>query len=103
VQVIVDDCCSIEDLRFLMVELPVEQAGDITIQHRLRECLQRHKPDQELGVQRVPVIAKLLAAGSSRYVRLGHQFCVSDATSAMLTLESAQFRASLLTPSAQLN
>jgi DNA polymerase-3 subunit alpha len=96
VQVIVDDCCSIEEVRLLMVELPVAQAGDIAIQHRLRECLQRHRPDQELGVQRVPVVAKIGTAGSSRYVRLGHQFCVSDGPSALTTLESAQFRASLL-------
>ncbi len=96
VQVIVDDCCSIEELRLLMVELPVEQAGDIAIQHRLRECLQRHRPDQELGVQRVPVVAKIGTDGSSRYVRLGHQFCVSDGASALTTLESAQFRATLL-------
>jgi DNA polymerase-3 subunit alpha len=100
VQVIVDDCCSIEDLRLLMVELPAEQARDIAIQHRLRECLQRHKPDQELGVQRVPVVAKVLSEGCSRYVRLGHQFCVSDPDSAMHTLESAEFRATLLEASA---
>ena len=96
VQVIVDDCCSIEEFRLLMVELPVEQAGDIAIQHRLRECLQRHRPDQELGVQRVPVVARIGIDGSSRYVRLGHQFCVSDGPSALTTLASAQFRASLL-------
>ncbi|MGA1304133.1 MAG: DNA polymerase III subunit alpha [Cyanobium sp.] len=96
VQVIVDDCCSIEEFRLLMVELPVEQAGDIAIQHRLRECLQRHRPDQELGVQRVPVVARVGIDGSSRFVRLGHQFCVSDGPSALTTLASAQFRASLL-------
>jgi DNA polymerase-3 subunit alpha len=96
VQVIVDDCCGIEELRLLMVELPVDQAGDIAIQHRLRECLQRHRPDQELGVQRVPVVAKVGTEGCSRYVRLGHQFCVSDGASALTTLESAQFRASLM-------
>jgi DNA polymerase-3 subunit alpha len=96
VQVIVDDCCGIEELRLLMVELPVDQAGDIAIQHRLRECLQRHRPDQELGVQRVPVVAKVGTEGCSRYVRLGHQFCVSDGASALTTLESAKFRASLM-------
>jgi DNA polymerase-3 subunit alpha len=96
VQVIVDDCCSIEDLRYLMVELPAEQAGDITIQHRLRECLHRHRPEQELGVARVPVVARVRASGRSRFVRLGPQFCVSDGLSALQTLESAQFSASLL-------
>ncbi|MEB3334949.1 MAG: DNA polymerase III subunit alpha [Cyanobacteriota bacterium] len=96
VQVIVDDCCSIEDLRFLIVELPVDQAGDIAIQHRLRECLQRHRPEQELGAQRVPVVAKVQAVAGCRYVRLGAQFCVGDASSALHTLEAAQFQASLL-------
>jgi DNA polymerase-3 subunit alpha len=101
VQVIVEDCCSIEALQFLLVELPAEQAGDIAIQHRLRECLQRHRPDQEPGVQRVPVIAKVLGPGSSRYVRLGHQFCVSDPDSAVESLKAAAFRASLMGASAQ--
>jgi DNA polymerase-3 subunit alpha len=100
VQVIVDDCCSIEDLRYLMVELPPKQAGDIAIQHRLRECLQRHKPDQDLGVHRVPVVAKVQAAAGSRFVRLGPQFCVSDGASALQTLESAEFRVALLDASA---
>jgi DNA polymerase-3 subunit alpha len=99
VQVIVDDCRSIEDLHVLMVELPAEQAGDITFQHRLRECLQRHKSDPEAGVQRLPVVAKVWAEGRSRYVRLGHQFCVNDGPSALHTLETAQFRASLLSAS----
>jgi DNA polymerase-3 subunit alpha len=96
VQVIVDDCCSIEELRFLIVELPVEKAGDIAIQHRLRECLQRHRPEQELGAHRVPVVAKVQAAAGCRYVRLGPQFCVGDASSALQTLEAAKFQASLL-------
>lgn len=101
VQMIIDDCCSIDALRLLMVELPAEQAGDIAIQHRLRECLQRHKPEQDIGVQRVPVVAKVWSEACSRYVRLGHQFCVSDADSALHTLEAAQFQATLLEASAQ--
>lgn len=100
VQVIVDDCCSVDELRLLMVELPAEQAGDITIQHRLRECLQRHRLEEDFGAQRVPVVAKICTEGASRYVRLGHQFCVNNAQSAMQTLESAQFRATLYPASA---
>ena len=98
VQLIVDDCRSIEDLRLLLVELPADQAGDIAIQHRLRECLQRHRPGQEEAGVRVPVVARVLDAEHSRYVRLGAQFCVADADSALLTLASAEFRASLLSP-----
>ncbi|MFN7677875.1 MAG: OB-fold nucleic acid binding domain-containing protein, partial [Cyanobacteriota bacterium] len=96
VQVIVDDCRGIEELNLLLVELPADQAGDIAFQHRLRECLQRHRPDPEPGVQRLPVVAKVWTEGRSRYVRLGHQFCVNDGPSALQTLEAAQFRASLL-------
>ena len=98
VQLIVDDCRSIEDLRFLVVELPADQAGDITIQHRLRECLQAHRPGQEEVGVRVPVVARVLDAQLSRYVRLGPQFCVADGESAVATLTSASFKVSLCSP-----
>lgn len=98
VQLLVDDCRSIEDLRLLLVELAADQAGDIAIQHRLRECLQRHRALQEEGGQRVPVVARVQEADHCRYVRLGAQFCVADADSALETLSTAAFRASLLSP-----
>jgi DNA polymerase-3 subunit alpha len=82
----------------LLVELPVDQAGDITIQHRLRECLQRHRLGQDEAGVRVPVIARVRDADRSRYVRLGSQFCVADGASALHTLESAAFQVSLLSP-----
>jgi DNA polymerase-3 subunit alpha len=47
---------------------------------------------------RVPVIARVLDAERSRYVRLGPQFCVADGESAVQTLSTADFRASLLSP-----
>jgi len=98
VQLIVDDCRSIEDLRLLVVELPADQAGDIAIQHRLRECLQAHRPGQEEVGVRVPVVARVLDAQLSRYVRLGPQFCVADGESALATLTSASFKVSLCAP-----
>jgi DNA polymerase-3 subunit alpha len=98
VQLIVDDCRSIDDLRLLMVELPADQAGDIAIQHRLRECLQAHRPGQEEVGVRVPVVARVLDAQLSRYVCLGPQFCVADGELAMATLASASFKVSLCSP-----
>jgi DNA polymerase-3 subunit alpha len=98
VQLIVDDCRSIDDLRLLVVELPADQAGDIAIQHRLRECLQAHRPGQEEVGVRVPVVARVLDAQLSRYVRLGPQFCVADGELAMATLASASFKVSLCSP-----
>jgi DNA polymerase-3 subunit alpha len=93
VQLIVEDCRGIEDLQLVLVELDGDQADDITIQHRLRECLQRHRPPQEAAGLRVPVVALLRQRDQCRLVRLGPQFCVADAEAAVRTLESAAFRA----------
>jgi DNA polymerase-3 subunit alpha len=93
VQLIVDDCRAVDDLQLVMVELDSEQAGDIAIQHRLRECLQRHRPGQEEVGVRVPVVALVRQAAEARYVCLGAQFCVADADATVRTLESAAFKA----------
>jgi len=98
VQLLVDDCRSIEDLQLVMVELAPEQAGDIAIQHRLRECLTRHRPGQEEAGVRVPVVALVKHQDETRFVRLGGQFCVADAPAAVQTLASADFRAWLRSP-----
>jgi DNA polymerase-3 subunit alpha len=93
VQLIVDDCRAIDDLELLMVELPAEQAADITIQHRLRDCLSRHRPAAEEPGLRIPVVALVRHGEQNRFVRLGHQFCVSNAGAALATLTSASFQA----------
>jgi DNA polymerase-3 subunit alpha len=93
VQLIVDDCRSIDDLQLLMVELPADQAADIAIQHRLRECLHRHRPPQDEAGARVPVVALVRHGEQTRFVRLGSQFCVDNPHAAMATLESAEFQA----------
>jgi len=98
VQLIVDACCGIDDLELLMVELPADQAGDITIQHRLRECLHRHRPPMDDSGSRVPVVALVQDAGQSRYVRLGVQFCVDNPRAALETLQSASFNARVRSP-----
>lgn len=98
VQLIIDDLRSIDDLRLLLVQLEGTQAGDIAIQHRLRECLQRHRPEQDQAGVRVPVVAEVRTATSHQYVRLGHQFCVSDPQAALSTLSKESFRARLSDP-----
>jgi DNA polymerase-3 subunit alpha len=98
VQLIVDDCRSIDDLKLVLVDLPAELAGDIGIQHRLRECLQRHRPNEDEVGLRVPVLARIKDQQRSFMVRLGQQFCVADADAAVATLSSAAFQASLLHP-----
>ena len=98
VQLIVDDCRSIEDMQLLLVELAPDEAADIAIQHRLRECLVRHRPGLEQAGVRVPVVAMLRQFDQTRYVRLGSQFCVADASATVQTLETAHFTASLHSP-----
>lgn len=93
VQLIIDDCRAIDDLEILLVELTPEHAADIAIQHKLRECLQKHRPDrEELGVK-VPVVAEVRQQQSVRYVRLGSQFCVRDLSAALESLTAESFSA----------
>ncbi len=95
VQLIVDDVALIDELQVVLVELESSQAGDVTVQHRLRDCLQRHRPaDDQLGV-RVPVVAEVMDADRRCLVRLGHQFCVADASAAAASLSEARFRVRL--------
>ena len=98
VQLIVDDCRSIDDLQLLMVEIPAEQAADIGVQHRLRECLHRHRPPQDEVGSRVPVVALVRQRDQARFVRLGSQFCVVDPAAALTTLQSAEFKARISSP-----
>ena len=93
VQLIIDDCRAIDELNLLLVELPSAQASDIAVQHKLRECLNLHRPERdELGVK-VPVIAEVSDGASIRYVRLGPQFCVRNAEAAVDSLLKQDFKA----------
>ncbi len=76
-----------------MIDLLPDQAADINVQHKLRECLSRNRPARnELGV-RIPVIACLKDNNNTRYVRLGDQFCVKDAELALSSLSKNSFNA----------
>ena len=92
-QVIIDDCRAIDDLKLLLVQLPSDQANDIAVQHKLRECLTQYRPESdELGVK-VPVVAEVCLGDSVRYVRLGAQFCVRDPVAAVQALNDQSFTA----------
>ncbi len=93
IQLIIEDCRAIDDLRLLLVDLLPEQASDIAMHHRLRECLQSHRPGKEEYGVRVPVVASLRQDGKIRYIRLGHQFCVRDADAAVSSLQEQSFKA----------
>ena len=93
VQLIIDDCRAIDDLKLLLVQIPSDQANDIAVQHKLRECLTQYRPERdELGVK-VPVVAEVCLGDSVRYVRLGAQFCVRDPVAAVQALNDQSFTA----------
>ncbi len=94
VQLIVNDCRAIDDLRILLIDLLADQASDIAVQHRLRECLNQHRVSQNDFGLKVPVVASVRDGSNVRYVRLGHQFCVKDASAAVTSLKQESFAAS---------
>ncbi|MCP9791518.1 DNA polymerase III subunit alpha [Vulcanococcus limneticus Candia 3F8] len=98
VQLIVDDCRVVDELKFLLVELAPEEASDIAVQHKLRECLNQHRTERDEAGVRVPVVALVRHQNETRYVRLGHQFCVNDSQAALSTLTAQAFRARLSAP-----
>jgi DNA polymerase-3 subunit alpha len=98
VQLIVDDCRVIDDLKVLLVELSGDEASDIAVQHKLRECLNQHRTDKDDAGVRVPVVALVRHNGQLRCVRLGHQFCVRDSEAALSSLMAQAFRARLSSP-----
>jgi DNA polymerase-3 subunit alpha len=98
VQLIVDDCRVIDELKVLLVELEGSEASDIAVQHKLRECLNQHRTDKDDAGVRVPVVAMVRHHGQTRFVRLGHQFCVRDSEAALSSLTAQAFRARLSSP-----
>ncbi|MFM8545155.1 MAG: DNA polymerase III subunit alpha, partial [Vulcanococcus sp.] len=98
VQLIVDDCRVIDRLQVLMVELDAQQASDIAVQHKLRECLTQHRTEKDEAGVRVPVVAMVRLGDQVRYVRLGHQFCVRDSNAALSSLVAQAFQARLSSP-----
>lgn len=91
VQLIIEDAEPVEQVRLILVELPVQEAGDIHTQHRLREILQEQAG--EGGAAKVSVVAKITAPGQVQFVRLGAQFRVQDDRATIQALASAGFRA----------
>ncbi len=94
VQLIIDDCRSIDQLRFVLIDLLPDQIKNIELQHKLRECLSKHRPAKdELGIK-VPVVAAIKSEKHVKYVRLGHQFCIKDPNALIESLRKISFNAS---------
>ncbi len=94
VQLIVDDCRLIDEMRFVIVDLLPEQIDNIDYQYRLRECLYSNRPEREDVGVKVPVVAAIRVGKDIKYVRLGHQFCVKNPEKVVESLKSISFNAS---------
>ncbi|WP_275575027.1 OB-fold nucleic acid binding domain-containing protein [Neosynechococcus sphagnicola] len=90
-QLIVEDAEPIEDVRMVMVELPPQQAGDIEVQHRLRDVLKGQRLEEDKA--KTLVIAIIASHDQRQLVRLGVQFRVQDAQATVSALKQANFRA----------
>mgnify|MGYP001828070327 CR=1 FL=1 len=91
-QFIIDDIEPIEHVRMVMVDIPAQEAGDITVQHRLRTVLQQQKGENYHDAK-VPVIAMIRDAQQQYVVRLGSQFRVQDDAITVQELQRAGFSA----------
>ncbi len=92
VQFIIEDAEPVEDIRLVMVEMALQQASDITQQHRLKTLIQSQQ-SEEKDENKVPVVAVINAGGQRHFVRLGSQFRVRDPEETALALSAANFRA----------
>jgi DNA polymerase III subunit alpha len=91
-QFIIEDAEPIEEVRFVMVEIPAQDAANIQRQQQLKEVLRSQVSEGQSA--KIAVVAKIKGASQSQLVRLGIQFRVPDETEAVAALNSAGFKAS---------
>jgi len=94
-QLIVEDCREIDNLKLLIINLKCEQASDITVQNKIRNCLIKFKANKDKCGEKTPVLAAVKSSESVTYVKFGDQFCVSDINGAAKLLESNSFNVNL--------
>jgi DNA polymerase III subunit alpha len=90
-QFIIDDAEPIEDVKFVMVEIPAQDAGNIQRQQQLKEVL-RSQAGEGPGAK-ISVVAKIKGDRQSQLVRLGAQFRVLDQNTTVAALNNAGFAA----------
>jgi DNA polymerase-3 subunit alpha len=91
VQLIIEDAEPVEEVKMVMLELTPQQAGNIEVQHQLREVLQTQRDDEDQA--KIPVIAIVASKGRRQLVRLGPKFRVQDQQKAVTALTTAGFQA----------
>ena len=79
----------------MQVNLKCEQASDIRVQNKIRNCLIKFKANKDKCGVKTPVLAAVKSSESITYVKFGDQFCVSDINGAAKLLESNSFNVNL--------
>ena len=95
IQLIIDDCREIDNLKLLIINLESSQASDVRVQNTLRECLIKFKPDKDKCGVKIPVLAAIRNTNSVTYVKFGEQFCIGDIQGACNLLENKSFKVNL--------
>lgn len=91
-QFIIEDAEPIEEVRFVMVEIPAQDAGNIQRQQQLRDILLSQTGEKHEA--KVSVVAKIKGNQQSQLVRLGVQFRVKDESATVAALHQSGFQAS---------
>jgi DNA polymerase-3 subunit alpha len=92
IQFILDDAEPIEEVRFVMVEIPALDAANIQVQQRIKEVL-RSQSGETAHDAKVAVVAKIQGQQESQFVRLGAQFRVQNEQATVDALKHAGFNA----------
>jgi DNA polymerase III subunit alpha len=92
VQFILDDAEPIEEVRFVMVEIPASDAANIQVQQQIKQVL-RSQAGEAAHEAKVAVVAKIKGLQDSQFVRLGAQFRVLDESLTVEALKQAGFQA----------
>jgi len=90
-QLIIENAEAIDKVEMVMVELNIEQAGDLQKQQYLKSILQEQSGDKEKAT--TPVIAIVTAANQRQLVRFGRQYWVQNCHTAIAALKAANFLA----------
>ena len=75
------------------MKLPSHQASDITVLHKLRECLNHQRADREELDMKVPMVAEVRDGDTLSHVRFGSQFCVRVRDAVLEALRNQAFSA----------
>ncbi|MEM8504480.1 MAG: DNA polymerase III subunit alpha [Cyanobacteria bacterium P01_D01_bin.1] len=92
VQMIIDDAQPIETVSMVMLDLEPSIAGDIEKQSRLRNILMELQGENKFAAK-TPVIAVIRTRNQRQAVRLGNQYRVLNAETAVASLKAANFNA----------